>query len=207
MTLRDPFSRAQSPAHVVDAGRAAPGEAAAPATHSRRVFVWDGFVRLFHWALVAGLAANAVVTDPEEGLHRLIGYGVLALLGLRLLWGLVGSRHARFRDFPPDPAAALGQLAEIARGRRRIHIGHSPLGALMIYNLLATVAAIGISGHMQVTLTFFGVDWVAKLHAALVFWVEVSAAVHVAAVIYESRRLRINLPRAMVTGYKDLPRH
>lgn len=207
MTRHDPFPRAQSPAQVAGTDPAAAGVVASAAAHSRRVFVWDGFVRLFHWSLVAGFAANAVFTDPEENLHHLIGYGVLGLLGLRIFWGMVGSRHARFRDFPPDPAAALGQVAEMATGRRHAHVGHSPLGALMIYNLLVTFIAIGISGYMQTTLTFFGVGWVEELHEALVFWAEVSVAAHIAAVIHESRRLRINLPRAMVTGYKDLPPH
>ena len=203
MTLHDPFPRAQSPAQVAGADPAAGAEP--PAAHSRRVYVWDGFVRLFHWLLVAAFVANAFFNDPEESPHHLIGYGVLALMGLRILWGFAGSRHARFSDFPPDPAAALGQVAEMATGRRHIHAGHSPLGALMIYNLIATFIAIGISGYMQTTLTFFGVDWVEELHEALVFWAEVSVAAHIAAVIYESRRLRINLPRAMVTGYKELP--
>ncbi|MBT9248086.1 cytochrome b/b6 domain-containing protein [Gemmobacter fulvus] len=171
----------------------------------RTIFVWDAFVRLFHWSLVAAFTANAFFTEDESSLHRYVGYTVLALVIARVVWGLFGSRHARFSDFPPDPAAAVGQLAEMATGRRHAHAGHSPLGALMIYNLLATLLVIGISGYMMTTLAFFGIEWVEELHEAAVLWAEASVVLHIAAVVFESRRLGINLPRSMVTGYKTLP--
>lgn len=168
------------------------------------VKVWDPFVRVFHWSLVAGFTANALFTDPEARLHEWIGYVVLALIALRLVWGFIGPRHARFADFPPSAAAALGQMAEIVTGRRHAHAGHSPLGALMIYNVLATIAAIGITGYMMTTVAFFGVDWVEEAHEVLVTWAEFSVALHVAAVVFETRRLGINLPKSMLTGYKSL---
>ena len=167
--------------------------------------VWDPAIRVFHWALAGGFLANAVFTDPEEGLHRMIGYAVLALVGLRIVWGFVGTRHARFASFPPDPAGALGQLADMATGRRRVHLGHTPLGALMIYNLIVTMTVIGVSGWMMTTLTWFGVEWVEELHEAAVTWAEISVVVHIAAVLWESARTGVNLPRAMVTGYKKIP--
>jgi cytochrome b len=170
-----------------------------------RVFVWDIVVRLFHWTLVAAFVANAFFTKPGKDLHETVGYVVVGLLALRLVWGLVGSRHARFSDFRPDPVSALGQLREMATGRRHAHAGHSPLGALMIYNLLVTLAAIGLTGWMMTTVTFFGVDWVEEAHEALVTWAEISIVLHIAAVIFESRRLGVNLPKSMVTGYKVLP--
>jgi cytochrome b len=172
---------------------------------SRRIFVWDAAVRLFHWALVAAFAANAIFTNPEAPTHRYVGYAVAALIGFRLLWGLVGSRHARFADFPPSVSGSLAQLQEMATGRRHAHVGHSPLGALMIYNLLLVMLGIAVTGYMQTTLTWFGIDWVEELHAALVSWAEVSVVVHVLAVVVESRRLQVNLPRAMVSGYKEMP--
>lgn len=167
--------------------------------------VWDPAVRVFHWALVAGFAANALFTDPEAVPHRWIGYAVLALVGLRVLWGVVGSRYARFAAFPPDPAAALGQVADIATRRRRVHLGHTPLGALMIYNILATMAVIGVSGWMMTTYTWFGIKWVEELHEAAVTWAEISVVLHIAAVVWESWRTGVNLPRAMVTGTKVIP--
>jgi cytochrome b len=170
----------------------------------RRIYVWDPLVRLFHWSLVAAFLANALFTRPGKDLHEAIGYVVAGLIALRLLWGLVGPRHARLRDFAPSPAAALEQVQEMATGRRNVHAGHSPLGALMIWNLLVTLAAIALTGWMQTTITFFGVEWVEEAHGLLVTWAEISAAVHVLAVVLESRRLRVNLPKSMLTGYKDI---
>lgn len=170
-----------------------------------RIKVWDPFVRVFHWVVVAGFTTNALIDDAEGKLHEWIGYAILALVGLRVIWGIVGTRHARFGDFPPSVSAAVGQMTDMATGRRHIHAGHSPLGALMIYNLLLTLLAIGLTGYMMTTNTFFGVGWVEDAHEALVTWAEVSVVFHVAGAILESRRLGVNLPRAMVTGYKEFP--
>ena len=132
-----------------------------------RIYVWDLFVRLFHWSLVAGFAANAFFTDEESKLHHYVGYAVAALIAARLLWGLFGSKHARFSDFWPSPLKAIGQLRDMITGRRHAHAGHSPLGALMIYNLLLTMAAIATTGYMMTTVTWFGIEWVEEAHEAL----------------------------------------
>jgi cytochrome b len=168
--------------------------------------IWDPVVRVFHWSLVILFAANALMTDPEKDLHAMVGYAVVGLIVVRVLWGLFGTRHARFSDFPPSPAAALGQMGDMATGRRRVHLGHTPLGALMIYNLILTMLVIGASGYMMTTLRFFGLEWVEELHEVAVTWAEISVVVHVAAVVRESLRTGVNLPRAMVTGYKDIPK-
>ncbi|WGV16678.1 cytochrome b/b6 domain-containing protein [Fuscovulum ytuae] len=169
-----------------------------------RVKVWDPLVRLFHWGLVLAFLANAFVTRPGKEVHQWVGYVVAGLIVLRVIWGFVGSRHARFADFLPSRGAVIGQMQDMATGRRRLHEGHSPLGALMIFNLLLTMAGLAASGYAMTTLTFFGVKWVQEAHEMLVIWAEVSVFVHIAAVVVESRRLGVNLPKSMVTGYKTL---
>lgn len=171
----------------------------------RKLYVWDPLVRLFHWALVTGLALNMFVTAPGKFWHRWVGYILLALIGLRLVWGLIGPKFARFRSFPPDPAAALDHAREIATGRIHVHEGHSPLGALMVYNLLFSVLIIGLTGWMLTTVRYFGVAWVEDLHKAFVTWLQLCAVLHISAVLFESRRLKVNLPKSMLTGYKRLP--
>jgi cytochrome b len=168
-------------------------------------YVWDPLVRVFHWSLVAAFGANAFFTRPGNLTHQWVGYLVAGLIALRLIWGLIGTRHARFRDFLPSPAGALQQLRDMATGRRHVHIGHSPLGALMIYNLLATMAGLALTGYMMTTIAYFGVKWVGEVHEALVTWAEISILAHIAAVVVESRRLRVNLPKSMLTGYKTIP--
>jgi cytochrome b len=170
-----------------------------------RIKVWDPFVRLFHWSLVGAFVANAVFVPTASFLHLLFGYGIAVLVALRLIWGVVGRGYARFATFPPDARAATLQAADIATGRRRIHVGHTPLGGLMIYNLLLTLAVISVSGYMMTTITFWGIRWVKDLHEISVTWAEVSILIHVAAVIFESLRTSVNLPKAMVSGYKTIP--
>ena len=171
----------------------------------QRLNVWDPFVRLFHWSLVAGFAANALVVDKDSDLHQWIGYAVVVLVLARLLWGLVGTRYARFSSFPPSLSGAFGQLRETLSGIRNIHVGHTPLGALMIYNLLGSMLLIGFSGWLMTTDAYWGAEWPEELHAAVVNWAEISVVLHIAAVLFESWRTRVNLPRAMVTGCKELP--
>jgi cytochrome b len=76
----------------------------------------------------------------------------------------------------------------------------------MILNLLVTMLAIGATGYMMTTNAFWGIDWVEETHEVLVNWAWVSIALHVVAVLWESYRTGINLPRAMVTGSKQVPK-
>lgn len=170
----------------------------------QKIRVWDPLVRVFHWLLAGLFAANALFVDDDSKLHQWIGYGVVALVLARILWGLVGTRYARFASFPPSLSGAVEQLTEIATGRRRVHIGHTPLGALMIYNLLAAMLLIGLSGYLMTTDMFWGLKWPEELHEVCVTWAEISVVLHIAAVIFESRRTRVNLPRAMLTGVKEI---
>ncbi len=169
------------------------------------VRVWDGFVRVFHWSLVGLFVANAFLVDDESDLHIWIGYAVATLVVARLLWGFVGSRHARFSDFPPSASGAMSQLSDLATGRKRLHLGHTPLGALMIYNLLATLAVISVSGYLMTTDMFWGTEWTEGLHESAVTWAEISVLLHLGGVFWETVRTGINLPAAMVTGYKRIP--
>ncbi|WGW03010.1 cytochrome b/b6 domain-containing protein [Tropicibacter oceani] len=168
--------------------------------------IWDPLVRIFHWSLVLLFAANALFTDDESKTHEVVGYAIAALIAVRVLWGLVGPYAARFASFAPTRAGLVRQMADIAAGRRKAHMGHSPLGALMIFNLLLSIAGIALTGHLMTTDTFWGVDWVEEAHEALVTWAEISVVLHVGAVIWESRRTGVNLPRAMVTGVKRIPK-
>ena len=170
-----------------------------------RFKVWDPLVRVFHWSLVAAFGANALLVPTASGLHLVLGYAIVALVALRIAWGFLGRGYARFSTFPPDLHGATMQAADIAAGRRTVHLGHTPLGALMIYNILLALAAIALSGYAMTTTAFWGVRWVKSVHEVSVTWAEISVLVHVAAVIWESRRTRVNLPLAMVTGYKDVP--
>lgn len=170
----------------------------------KRVTVWDPFVRVFHWALVLAFGANALIIDDDSKLHQWVGYVVVVLVLLRILWGFVGKGYARFSSFPPSIDGSKEQISDIAMGRHKVYIGHTPLGALMIYNLLFALLAVGFSGYLMTTDMFWGVAWPEGVHELAVTWTEVSVVFHILAVIFETKRTGVNLPAAMIKGYKDI---
>lgn len=172
-----------------------------------RVLVWDPLVRLVHWSLAGVILFNGLIGNPETALHREVGYIALGLVLARLLWGLVGSDNARFSAFPPSPRRALAHLGDIRKGRAVVHKSHNPLGALMVYNIWATVLGLVATGYMMGTRMFFGYNWVQELHEALFSWMMISVALHLAGVAFDNYRTKVGLVPAMITGYKKLPIH
>lgn len=114
-----------------------------------RISVWDPLVRLGHWALVLAFAI-AYLTGEEDSQagdwHEWAGYAAGAIVAWRILWGLVGPRYARFRDFAVWPRSALVYLIDLVSGRSRRYVGHSPAGGAMIIALLALIAVTVITG-------------------------------------------------------------
>jgi cytochrome b len=168
-----------------------------------RVRVWDIAVRLFHWSLVAMVTAAYVLDEPRK-LHRTLGYIVIGLIAFRLIWGVIGTRHARFVSFLPGPLRLLRYLRDIARGREARYLGHNPAGAAMIVALLLTLSAVGVTGYMMGMDAYFGQDWVEHYHKSLVNLLLVLVACHIGGVVLASWRHRENLVRSMITGQKDL---
>lgn len=107
---------------------------------------WDPLVRITHWGIAAAVLVNGIVTDGGSRLHVWIGYAAFALFALRLLWGVLGPREARFSSFPPSLAAARAHIADTIAGRRRSHPSHNPAGALMVYAVWGTLAVVTATG-------------------------------------------------------------
>lgn len=176
---------------------------AGPTGETATVPVWDRFVRIFHWSTVAGCFANLLVLEGGRWPHEIIGYGVAALLAARVVWGFIGTKHARFADFAPTPGALLAYLKALARGREPRMPGHNPAAAAMIFTLLGLLTAIGVTGWMTTLDAFWGAEWLEELHGALANQgLPVLVAVHAAAAVIESFRHRENLILAMFTGRK-----
>jgi cytochrome b len=172
------------------------------ATTSRdMVRVWDPLVRLFHWSLAA-CVFGAFLVEEGDIAHRWLGYTALGLVAFRLLWGVVGSRHARFRDWVRGPRAVLAYLRERRAGRSRRRLGHNPAAAVMILALLGGVLAVGMTGWMQSWDRFFGAEWLEELHELLAWGLLGLIGLHVLAAVVESVHYRENLIAAMVHGRK-----
>ncbi|PZN95780.1 MAG: cytochrome B [Alphaproteobacteria bacterium] len=169
------------------------------------VKVWDPLVRVLHWTMALGVIANLTLLRENEDLHNIVGYVVLGALSLRIIWGFVGTRHARFADFVPRPTTLAAYLRAMLARREPRYIGHNPAGSVMIIALLMLLAALGITGWMMSLDRFWGVPWVESLHETAANIVMVAAILHVLAAIFESVRHRENLPWSIISGYKRAP--
>lgn len=192
----------------------APVIADAPAREAR---VWDRFTRLFHWSLAAlvatALSSGFLLPAPWIALHVASGLAIAALVAARVVWGFLGSRHARFTDFVRGPRAVLAHVRALAGGAVGRHLGHNPVGGAMILALLATLALIVVSGlvawggvlkagPLSADIGFTGGSAAKALHEAAAIGLCGLVAAHVAGVILESRRSGENLIGAMITGRK-----
>lgn len=107
---------------------------------------WDPLIKITHWGIAAVVITNALIVGEGSIAHIYAGYTLAALLGLRMLWGMIGPHAARFSSFKPSPVRALAHIGDIRAGKRAVHTSHNPLGALMVYALWACLAVIIASG-------------------------------------------------------------
>ncbi|ARE84336.1 prokaryotic cytochrome b561 [Roseovarius mucosus] len=204
------------------AGQAGIGRAA-------EVRVWDPVVRLFHWSLVTAFAVAWLSAEDLDRLHEIVGYVVIGLIVLRVIWGLVGGRYARFSQFIKGPRATMSYLGDIAKGTERRYLGHNPAGAAMVVALLVTLSGTAVSGWLMAEPGRLALlpdmpqivapawadddgaydggaeDLLEEVHETLANLMLVFAALHVGGVVLASVRHRENLVRAMVTGDKRAP--
>ena len=172
---------------------------------SRRTLVWDAPVRVFHWLLALSFGVAWLTAEGERWrlVHVTAGYTVAGLVAFRILWGLVGTRHARFSDFVRGPRAVGGYLVALLKGRPQHDAGHNPAGAIAIV-LLLTLAVLttasGWASYMDV-----GGEWLEEAHEVLANSMLALVAIHVAAVLATSWLHRENLVAAMIDGRKAVP--
>jgi cytochrome b len=179
---------------------ASPADAAAPATP--RILVWDAPVRVFHWLMVISFAGAFLTAESERWrlVHVTLGYTMAGLVGFRLLWGVAGTRHARFASFVRGPAAVLHYLRSLAGGRPQHHAGHNPAGALAIVALLAMTLLVTATGWS--TYHALGGSALEELHEGAANALLAIVGLHLAGVLLSSWIHRTNLVAAMVHGHQ-----
>jgi cytochrome b len=171
-------------------------------SNSKSVLVWDAPVRVFHWVMVLAFVGAFITADGERWrlAHLTLGYTMLGLVAFRVVWGLIGTRHARFASFVRGPRAVAAYLASILRGRPAHHVGHNPAGAVVIVLLLALTCITAASGWA--TYHEIGGHWMEDLHEGVANTMLAFVVVHVLGVLASSWLHRENLVRAMVSGRK-----
>lgn len=172
--------------------------------HNPDTRVWDLPVRLFHWLTVACFAGAWLTAESERWrlLHVNLGYAMAGLVAFRLLWGLVGTRHARFASFVRGPRAVAQYLRSLVSARPQHHQGHNPAGGWAVLALLGLTAVTAASGWA--TYSEWGGEWFEEAHEVAAHALLLLVGVHLAGVVLSSWLHHENLVRAMVTGRKPL---
>lgn len=178
--------------------------------------VWDALVRLFHWGLATAFVLAYLSEDDWLGLHVWAGYAILALLGVRLIWGFIGPSHARWADFIQGPTEILNYVKQALSYTARRHIGHNPAGGAMVVALMVSLTATAItglalfaaqelSGPLAPLLSGLGGAWgdlLEGVHETFANLTLVLVVLHLAGVLLASLQHRENLVKAMITGKK-----
>lgn len=189
---------------------------------SGKVKVWDAFVRIFHWTVVTLFFLNYLLSDTgmpfERGgtLHIYAGYTIIGFVLARLVWGVVGSHHARFKNFLPTPADFIAYVRALWRGEFSYYEGHNPAGSVMIVCLLSGLLLTGLTGWLASLAGIFDgwqgsiaaatdfIDW-GNVHEFFANLTMLGAGIHISAVVISSHLTGENLIHAMISGYKKKP--
>ena len=182
--------------------------------NSSMIKVWDPLVRIFHWALVLAFMVAYISEEDFLSIHSFAGYTVLGLLIFRLLWGVIGTRHARFSDFIYSPATIKQFVKDTLTLKAKRYLGHNPAGGamivLMIISLLITsVSGIAVYGAEEqlgpmagwFSYGFWG-EAFEELHEFFANFTLLLVFIHVSGVIIESLIHKENLVKSMVDGLK-----
>jgi len=164
--------------------------------------VWDPMVRIFHWSLVLSFGIAWLTSHSSEDIHNWAGFVAVALILLRLLWGVVGTPYARFSEFVRGPATILRYLSTVLAGQEARYVGHNPAGGAMVLALMAAMTATALTGWMMTTDACFGVPWVGLAHDSIAHALLLLVLIHIGGVAFASFRHRENLVAAMFTGRK-----
>ncbi|QDL56399.1 cytochrome b/b6 domain-containing protein [Rhodoferax aquaticus] len=174
----------------------------AATTSSQSIRVWDAPVRVFHWLMVLSFAGAYITSESERWrlVHISLGYTLGGLVAFRLVWGLVGTRYARFASFVRGPQAVVQYVRSLGSAEPEHHVGHNPAGALAIVLMLVSSVVIVATGWALYN--DVGPEGLDGIHEAAANTLLFLVGVHVAGVVVASWLHHENLVRAMVTGRK-----
>ncbi|MBL4679118.1 MAG: cytochrome b/b6 domain-containing protein [Pseudomonadales bacterium] len=180
---------------------------------SDTIKVWDPLVRVFHWSLVILFLITFVTEDDWMNLHVATGYAVAMLVGFRLLWGVIGTRYARFTQFVKSPTQVFAYIKKMLTFDVPHYIGHNPAAAAMIISLLISIFMVSVTGMAIIAtqgegplaetfLAGFNAEWMEEAHEFFANFTVLLVILHIAGVFFSSMLERENLIKAMITGRK-----
>jgi cytochrome b len=175
---------------------------------------WDPLVRIFHWSLVFFFILAYLTEDNLKTLHIWAGYAVALLIIFRLVWGMIGTRHARFSSFVRSPSIVLDYIRQMRHFNAPHYLGHNPAAGAMIIALLLSLIMVSITGMSIIAAEGQGplagtvaanpnADWMEEIHEFFAHLTLLLVMLHIAGVIFGSFLEGQNLPRAMLTGRKQ----
>ncbi len=169
---------------------------------TQKIRIWDAPVRVFHWLLVLTFVGAYLTAESEVWrlVHVTLGYTLGGLLAFRLVWGVIGTRYARFSSFVRGPGAVIQYLKSIRAKQPEHHLGHNPAGAVAI--VLLMLLGLGITATGYITYNDLGPGWVSGLHDLLANAMVLVIIGHLVGVVTASLQHKENLVRSMVTGFK-----
>jgi len=176
--------------------------------------VWDLPIRLFHWLLVLCIIGSLISVNLGGNAiqwHAYFGYSILTLLIFRIIWGFVGSTHARFLSFFPSPKSLLDYL----HGKSQHALGHNPLGALSVFALLFALSVqvttglfvddeIAFQGPFAKYVSSSIVSLFSQIHEGNQVVIYTLITIHIAAIIYYRKFKGENLIKPMINGDKEI---
>ena len=167
------------------------------------ILVWDMPVRVFHWLLVICFTGAWLTSESErlQMIHYAFGYTACLLVLIRLVWGVIRTRYARFSQFLKSPKAVLGHFMAMLRGHPHHDVGHNPAGGLVMVALMLLILVIGLSGYLSVK-EVLG-NFAGEIHESVSSLALAVVILHVLAAIIMSLLEKQNLVRSMVNGKKQ----
>lgn len=173
------------------------------------LYIWDRIVRLCHWGIVVCFVVNYFIVEPGRLIHEIAGYSTVALLTVRIVWGLTRSRasFASFKLVDLSGNAFQTHLAHIKQRRIPVHSGHNPLGWLMVMLVVVLIVILGATGFMMEEIdAFFGNSTLDNIHSVAADILYGAVCVHVLAVLIVQWRGNISLIKPMISGKRYPPR-
>lgn len=178
--------------------------------------VWDPFVRVFHWTLALAFIIAYVTEEDFLSIHSFAGYTIISLILLRIIWGLIGTRYARFSEFIYSRQTITQFLKDTLRLKAKRYIGHNPAGGamimLMIVSLLLTtltgLAVYGAEEQLGPMADLFSNansmwgELFEETHEFLANFTLLLVFIHIAGVVVESLIHKENLAKSMIHGRK-----